>query len=283
MALRFQKTSPEELQQWFQDGRVRLDGQAVEPAQRLQPGQTLSLLLPGHQEDRVDIRWRTLWENDELLVAYKPPLLPVSRTTRNLYNTLIQLVRRQTPWYDAHLLHRLDTETGGLIVLAKNKAADKKWKPRLAELIERKLYHARVYGVPDWRQKLMDCQLSEKVGSAIRSQMYVVDDSCAELFTKPKSSRTGFRVLSSDQQQSIIECELFTGRKHQIRAQLAHLGHPIVADKIYAHAGRYYLQRLERPLTVDEFEQLGGEHHQLTAVQLDIRPDPAQPVISLRL
>ncbi len=280
---RYARMDKAELSHWIDSDQIRLNGVQASAATVLKPGQTISITLPGHPEDPVDTRWQLIWENSEIMAVYKPPLLPVSRTTRNLYNTLIQLIRRQTPYYDAHLLHRLDTETSGLILIAKDKAADKKWKKQLDTLIEQKIYHARVYGCPAWQQQTLECELSEQSGSEIRSQMYVVDPARPEQFSKPKQSKTAFRVLSQTQGRSLIECQLFSGRKHQIRAQLAHLGHPIVGDKIYAHGGHYYLKRLESPLTAEELKQLGGDHHQLQAIRLQIRPDPDQPALTVEL
>jgi len=266
--LRFIRTEIAELVEWIATGRVRVDQALSHAEQQLIAGQTVQVTMPDHREDPVDTRWQLVWQNEEIMAVYKPPLLPVSRTTRNLYDTLIQLVRRQTPHYDAHLLHRLDTETDGLILIAKDKAADLKWKKQLATLIERKVYQAWVYGVPDWHQQTVERELSEREGSAIRSQMYVVDPAQPELYKKPKLSKTAFRLLRSEGDCSLIECELFTGRKHQIRCQLAHLGHPVVGDKIYAHQGRFYLKRLEAGLSEEDFQCLGGYHHRLSAVRL---------------
>ncbi|MCV6588898.1 MAG: RluA family pseudouridine synthase [Marinobacterium sp.] len=288
LQLHYPQLTPEQLQAWQTAAAIRLDGKIVRLQQPLQAGQVVSVNLPAHPEAEVNTDWQLIWQNDELMAVYKPPLLPVSRTTRNLHNTLISLVRRQTPHYNAHLLHRLDTETDGLLLIAKNSAADCKWKKQLSTLILRKRYHANIYGVPAWQQKELICALSERIGSEIRSQMYVVDETQPTLYPKPKQSHSRFRRLAVKGGRALIECELITGRKHQIRAQLAHLGHPIVADKIYAHQGYYYLQRLaltrqQQEFTDAEIAALGGPHHQLTAVALEIQPYAGQKPIVLQL
>lgn len=279
LRLRYARMDEDELKLWINCDQIKLDDQPAKPGTVLKPEQKVSVILPGHREDPVSVDWQMIWQNDEIMAVYKPHLLPVSRTTRNLYNTLIQLVRRQTPHYDAHLLHRLDTETGGLILIAKNKAADLKWKKQLNRLIEHKMYRARVYGDPTWQETTLECELSEQHNSAIRSQMYVVDPQQRGLFSKPKQSKTHFKVLQHDRSSSLIECELFSGRKHQIRAHLAHLGYPIIGDKIYAYEGQYYLKRLDKGLNEADFTALGGEYHQLQASMLQIRPDPEQPPV----
>ena len=259
------------LEDYFLQGFIQLNGRQAEQDQILKSGDKVLVTLPHHTEQEVNTGWKRLWENDELMAVYKPPLLPVSRTTRNLYNTLISLIRRETPYADAQLLHRLDTETSGVTLIAKNKAADKKWKKQLDTLMSQKIYHAWVHGQPTWETLTYECLLSEKENSLIRSQVYVVDDENNEVFRKPKKSRTIFRVIQREVDRSLIECEILTGRKHQIRAQLAHLGHPVEGDKVYAHEGAYYLKRLHSPLTEEDYQLLGGQFHRLSAVCLELR------------
>ena len=270
LSVRLARYDVDQLPEAFKQGCIYVDGLVAYPDQILSCGQKVTVNLRNHQEADVDSRWQILWQNDELLKVYKPALLPVSRTTRNLYQTLISLVRRETPFVNAQLLHRLDTETSGVILLAKDSAADKKWKKHLEALIVRKVYHAWVTGCPEWNQVTFECELSEKQGSEIRSQMYVVDPQERECYPKPKVSKTAFRVLQRQTGRALIECELFTGRKHQIRAQLAHLGYPIIGDKIYSHDGCFYLKRLEQPLTGHDFSILGTKHHLLESIILEL-------------
>lgn len=270
LSSRLAQREVEQLHHAFDEGRISVNGFVAVPTQSLTIGQEVILELPDHQEGNVDVNWRILWQNDELIKVYKPALLPVSRTTRNLYNTLISLIRRETVHSDARLLHRMDTETSGVMLVAKNKSADQKWKKVFQQRVRRKVYHAWIDGSPEWNELTLECELSEKVGSAIRSQMYVVDHRCPMDYPKPKFSKTAFRIIERQTNRSLIECELFTGRKHQIRSHLAHLGHPIIGDKIYSHGGRFYLKRLTQPLTAADMVALGAEHHLLEAVALEL-------------
>lgn len=281
LRLRLTPADVDRLPELFTRGCICVNNEVVSADFTLSGDAMVRVSLPDHHEDNVDVGWRLLWQNSELLAVYKPHLLPVSRTTRNLYNTLISLVRRQTPYYDARLLHRLDTETAGVILLARNADADRRWKPRLHELVCSKVYHAWVEGVPHWQKICVECELSEKSGSEIRSQVYVVDPVEACHFIKPRHSKTEFRILECQSGRSLVECRLYTGRKHQIRCQLSYLGYPLVGDKIYNHQGYYYLKRIEHGLVDADFQRLGSPYHLLQAVELTLNIEGQQVVIGL--
>lgn len=254
--------------QWLallDQGFIKLDGKTITEDCVLSQGQVIDYTVPNYQEDEVNTHWTILWQNHEIAAVHKPANLPVSRTTRNVYNTLIQILRRESPWPDAHLLHRLDLETSGIILIAQNNDMAKQYQPRLSELMQRKIYHAVVKGTPDW-QTIRHCSyLNTLKESAIRCQMHPVEEA------KGKLSETGFKVLTQGNGYSIIECELFSGRKHQIRAHLAELGYPIVGDKIYSEDGEYYLKRLADALSQDDLDNWPSEHHLLHAFEVHVR------------
>lgn len=262
--------TPEQVQSSFALGAVRVNDVVQHRDAELQPADQVSLYLPDHQEDTVDTGWKLLWKTNELMAVHKPAGLPVSRTTRNLFNTLISLVRRATEYKDAHLLHRLDAETSGVILLANHEHADKRWKKKLDRLIEKKVYHALVRGNPAWDSTVCECYLAEKTDSVIRTRMHVTGEHDNKAIKAPKLARTAFRILRRFNDYALVECELFSGRKHQIRAQLAHLGHAIIGDKIYSHDGRFYLKRLQQDLDEQDWAALGAPHHLLHAFQLEV-------------
>ena len=253
-------------------GNIKVDGVIVHDDVLLLAGQVISYTLDNYQEAEVDDAWSQVWSNNEIAAIHKPANLPVNRTTRNVYNTLIQLLRRESPWPDAHLLHRLDLETSGLILIAHNNAVARQYQSKLEHLIKRKIYYAIVVGKPDWEVKDFICDLGtldeQQGGDTIRSKMHVLPTG------EGKESRTLFNVISTKNKNgidySLLECELFTGRKHQIRAQLAYLGHAIVGDKIYNNNGEFYLKRITKTLTDDDHEKLLTPHHLLHAYEIHL-------------
>ncbi|CAG9297106.1 RluA family pseudouridine synthase [Celerinatantimonas diazotrophica] len=255
-----------ELSLWqkrWQDKHVLVNDLAIPWDGLVFQGQRLCYWVADYQEPSVPTDWQLVWEDDELLVVDKPALLPVSRTTRNPTQHLIGFVR-DSGFADAHLLHRIDIETSGLIILGKNKKVAQYWQPRLQELLVEKIYHARVWGNPTWESQHVECRLSTVKGSDIRCQMHVVDQG-------GQLSITDCKVLKRFAHQSIVECRLTTGRKHQIRAQLSWLGHPIIGDKIYSLNGRFYLKRLSSELSEEDFAILGARHQQLLAYQVTLK------------
>lgn len=262
-------------------GYIQIDGQRVCDNVVLVSGQQIRYTINNYQEAEVNDAWSTIWSNDEIAAIHKPANLPVNRTTRNVYNTLIQLLRRESPWPDAHLLHRLDLETSGVMLIAHNNRYARQYQSTLERIIKRKVYRAVVYGKPCWQKKDFICDLAainsrhaaDAVQAIIRCQMHVVPEG------KGKESRTQFNVLNhnlhhkreaSDVDFSLIECEILTGRKHQIRAQLAHLGHPIVGDKIYSKGGEFYLKRLNNALSTEDYKALLAPHHLLHAYEIHL-------------
>ena len=275
----------EQRRVWLSGLAIYLDDEIANPDSIIADHQCLRLTLTEHFEQPVDCQWQMLWQNSQIMAVYKPAPLAVSRTTRHLHNTLIGLVRRQTPHYNAQLLHRLDIETSGVILLSKNSESDRLYKPKIKSLIEEKIYHAIVHGAPVWQTHTCENFLAERKDSEIRCKMYVVDeDQPADSYIKPKQSKTSFEVLETQGEYSLIECRLHTGRKHQIRAHLAHLSLPIVGDKIYAHQGRFFLKRLtsESGLSDDDYQTLKSRNHLLRAVQVGLRLSPDEPLITIR-
>ncbi len=256
-----------ESKQWLAllvAGHIKVEGKVCCENFVVSASQVICYTVPNYQEAEVDTRWKLLWSNHEIAAIHKPANLPVNRTTRNVYNTLIQLLRRESQWPDAHLLHRLDLETSGIILIAQNNAVARTYQSALSCLIKRKIYHAMVVGEPTWQTLEYECDLATLPDSAIRSQMHVVADG------EGKKTKTRFKVLGQRAGYSLIQCELFSGRKHQIRSHLAHLGHPIVGDKIYSNNGGFYLKRLDKTLTENDHEAILTPHHLLHAYEIHL-------------
>jgi len=171
---------------------------------------------------------RIVFEDEHLLVVEKPHgLLTVAtdrRTENTLYANLTQYVRKgnSKSRHRVFIVHRLDRDASGLLVFAKSEPVKRALQDDWGET--KKIYLAVVHGTPKETAGLITSYLVENGVHTVRSTR---DSKVGKL------SRTGFRVMKSSRGFSLLEIDLLTGRKHQIRAHLSEFGHPIVGDAKY--------------------------------------------------
>lgn len=213
-------------------GCIEVNG---EPAHRhdhqLQPGDRIEILARGEGAGarRPSTRLTPIYLDDDLVVIDKPAgLLSVSTATERT-RTALSMVRHSLarPGRPARLwpVHRIDRETSGVLLFARSKAICESVRARWAEAT--KVYAAVVEGQPNPASGVIDqplwedCDLRVHVGRHENS----------------KAARTHYRTIRVGRDNSVLEVELETGRRHQIRAHLAWLGHPVVGDDRYGTAG----------------------------------------------
>jgi len=227
------------VQKAIAEGRVWIDGQVVKKnSRRLHAGERLelSLLRPAPEEMKPQAMALDIYYEDEsLLVLCKPPGLAVHPTYRHwhgtLANGLLYYFRRQLNDPEAKikpgLIHRLDKDTSGLMVVGKTPEAKRKLSRQFEYRQIRKVYRALVWGMPAQTGGLLETNLGPSKALRTRQGVYPY------LGREGKPARTAWKVLQGLNELSLVEVELFTGRTHQIRAHLAHLGHPILGDALY--------------------------------------------------
>lgn len=229
------------LEKMLRKGEVRLDGKRVKANTRIEPGQVVRVppLPPaGDQparkqkriispEDRAFIQSLILHEDDEIIVLNKPAGLAVqggSHTTRHIDGMLEALQGRKSE--RPRLVHRLDKDTSGVLVLARTRSA----AARLGKLFQGKgagkLYWALVKGMPRPAEGIIDMPLT-KLGSAGSEKVHAV-------LEDGKHAVTEYAVVEhAGSKAAFVMMKPLTGRTHQLRVHMSAIGHPIIGDGKY--------------------------------------------------
>ncbi|HWS12307.1 MAG TPA: RluA family pseudouridine synthase [Rhodocyclaceae bacterium] len=219
------------LQGWVRDGRIRVDGAAAEPRRKLWGGETLQVepdATPGELAQAPEaIPLTVAYEDEQILVIDKPAGLVVHPGSGNWRGTLLNALLHRLPALAglprAGIVHRLDKDTSGLLVVAKTLEAQTDLVRQLQARTVRREYLALVRGTVE-RDGLVDAPIGRH--PVQRTRMAVV--------ARGRPARTHYRVRERLAGATLVECALESGRTHQIRVHMAHIGHPILGDPVYA-------------------------------------------------
>ena len=167
-----------------------------------------------------------IYEDDSVIVVNKREgLLSVSTAKvreRTAFHILSDYLKKSDPRNKLFVLHRLDRDTSGLMMFAKTRAVQEKMQSNWNEMITERTYVAVVEGHPEKDSDLITTQLKENA----EARVYVVADGGKDAITR-------YHLLRTNEKYSLLELNLETGRKNQIRAQMEYIGHPIAGDYKY--------------------------------------------------
>lgn len=261
------------LEAWREEiaaGRIMIGGAETLPDTILLRGMEVSYDPPPLPEPPVNSDYRLVFQDESLLVVDKPADLPCHSGGIYLRNTLIDLLRKD--FGEVYLANRLDRETAGLMLVARNRETATDLFAQFKERRVEKEYYALVRGsFPDyldavgWLSKDESSRIRKK--RAFKLDPEAVDPGDAGSPGR-QYCRTEIRLIREAEGLSLLRCRLHTGKTHQIRASLCSLGFPLVGDKIYGEDETIFLRFARGELTSEDRELLILENQALFSARL---------------
>ena len=247
------------LKQLIEQGSARLNGQVVaKAASKVKAGDLLSIDLQATPQSQAfkpeKVAFEVIFEDEHLLVINKPVGLVVHPAPGNWSGTLLNGLLERDPnavlLPRAGIVHRLDKDTSGLMVVARTRQMMDALVQKIAAREVNRLYLA--LGLRTWTGP-KERDVSESIGRDARNRLRMAVVAHDNQYGK--TAKTSFKLLQNCEQGCLILCRLHTGRTHQIRVHMAHIGHPLAADSVYggAQAAGMLRQALHA-------EQLAFEH-----------------------
>jgi len=234
--------SRERLKALIRSGAVEAAGKAVrDPATKVRVEEAFRVAVPeptaAHNEPQ-DIPLKVVFEDEHLLVVEKPAGLVVHPAAGNLDRTLVNALLHHCSGSLSGIggvarpgiVHRIDKDTSGLLVIAKTDVAHEGLAKQFAAHSIDRRYLAIVSGLPKAGQGVIDAPLARSATN--RKKIAVVEGS------RGKRAVTHWRRLNVLKDAALVECRLETGRTHQVRVHMASMGHPLVGDPVYGRTGK---------------------------------------------
>jgi len=226
----FPDHSRSRLQVWLKEGRIRIDGAPADPKRKVYGGERIAVDVPppptATAQQAEDIALHVVFEDEHLLVIDKPAGLVVHPGSGNWSGTMMNALLHHAPQLAqiprAGIVHRLDKDTSGLLVVAKSLPVQTDLVRQLQARAVRRHYLALVLGGVA-RDGTVDAPIGRH--PVQRTKMAVVGNG--------RDARTHYAVCERFAKATLVECRLETGRTHQIRVHMASIGHPLAGDPAY--------------------------------------------------
>ena len=229
------------LQRLIEDGCVTVNGSAIRPSHKVKPGDMIWYSVPPPKPTHIvaeELPLDIIYEDDDLLVINKPKGMVVhpapGAASGTLVNALIAHCKLAAVGGVERpgIVHRLDKDTSGLMVVAKNDAAHHSLQKQIQARTAERKYLALVWGNPRFEQAIVDAPIGRH--PVDRKKMAVIQSPAY----RSRVALTDLRVLERFGPMTLMEAGLRTGRTHQVRVHAAYAGHPIVGDPVYSGSRR---------------------------------------------
>lgn len=228
----FTQFSRSQLQRWIEDGHVLVNEQIVKTKYKLAAGDVVKIIPETPQKIDLtpeNIPLDIVYEDADVLVVNKPQGMVVHPAPGHPDHTLVNALLYHSPLstingeFRPGIVHRIDKDTSGLLMVAKNDQAHRSLTAQLKEKSNQREYLALVHGVIKEEQGTIDAPLGRSLKD--RKKQAVVADG--------RHAVTHFKVLERFKHYTLVACRLETGRTHQIRVHMKYIGHPLAGDPLY--------------------------------------------------
>lgn len=232
LAHQFNQFSRSHLQKWIEDGNIRVNGQPVKPKYKLAVGD--QVVIEPEAPQKVDLTPEKIpldivYEDDDVIVVNKPQGMVVHPAPGHPNHTLVNALLYHSPLstingeFRPGIVHRIDKDTSGLLMIAKNDLAHRSLAAQLKAKTNQREYVALVHGVIKQDAGTINAPIGRSKKD--RKKQAVVSDG--------RHAVTHFKVLHRFRHYTLVSCRLETGRTHQIRVHMKSIGHPLAGDPLY--------------------------------------------------
>lgn len=224
--------SRSQIQKWVTDGNVTVNGQPVKPKYKLAVGD--QVVVSPEAPQKIDLEPENIpldivYEDDDVLVVNKPQGMVVHPAPGHPNHTLVNALLYHSPLstingeFRPGIVHRIDKDTSGLLMVAKNDMAHRSLAAQLKAKTNQREYVALVHGVIKQEAGTIDAPIGRSRKD--RKKQAIVSDG--------RYAVTHFKVLKRYRHYTLVSCRLETGRTHQIRVHMKSIGHPLAGDPLY--------------------------------------------------
>lgn len=238
-----------------------IKGKNRKPSDKVHVGEVIFLVREKFIEPEAPTTFNIIYEDDDLFVIDKPPGLAMHPSATYHKNTLTYILQQRYPEHTPQICHRLDRETSGLVICAKQHQAEKTIKQAFEARSIAKTYLGIARGTPPESGNI-DGPIA-KAESDLHTKMCVHEDGLL--------AHTHFKTVRTHHSCSLVHLFPTTGRQHQLRVHLASIGHPLLGDKLYGplEESAFYAA-IEDTLTPEMEETIGHDRHALHAHTLEL-------------
>ena len=253
VSTRFPELSRTRVQELIEESLVLLNGKPAKGSYKVRANDSIKVVpqeRPALRAEPEQIPLSVLYEDDDVIVVNKPAGMSVHAGAGNSHGTLVNalLGRGQALSHGADplrpgIVHRLDKETSGIVLVAKNDFAHARLSEAFRQRTVRKIYVCLVQGKMEHDQGRIELAITRDPNR--RTRMTVARGPNA--FPNARAARTDWRVFAQIDSTSLLEVQLHTGRTHQIRVHFSALRHPVVGDILYGASPQFHVGRTALP------------------------------------